>query len=146
MRACRRAKFDTHKLKARQPLPPKPGEAVIYFISKVDFGGFPLGCGVVNRGGIDGHWLGATCGSSWLAAYVSPGMHHLCGDMQSVSPAASLPTASLTRVNAEAGHNYFFLEHVLYTTGILDITLDRIDPDEGRLLIATLPESGSHPK
>ena len=59
------AKFDTHKLSDQKFLPPKPGTAVVYFISNVDFDSFmQFGCHVVDRGGIDGHWLGATCGSS----------------------------------------------------------------------------------
>lgn len=121
--------------------PSVPGKAQVYIIEVSD----PHDKGRFNRPtirqGLDGRWLGATQGFSYVHAEVDPGAHHLCSRWQShFSSAAS--ELSLNNFNAEPGKLYFF--RVQLTTqgaagegsGPTTIDLQPLSEDEGRFLVS----------
>ncbi len=119
---------------------------MIYVVSQLDFGGYPIGCQVVTRIGVDGKWLGANCGNSYLSAVVPAGEHHLCADWQSKVVLSSLPRPALNGFTAEAGKTYYFRARAVYIKGLISLDLDPVNPDEGQSLIASVPASISTPK
>lgn len=129
---------------------PQPGKALVYVIEVFQvprkfFSGSPT-----IRIGLDGSWMGANRGNSYLSFSVTPGEHHLCGYWQS----SLLDTSgqhSLAGFFAEADKTYFFR---VQTHGEFDsaepetwsIDLQPIDADEGKYLVASYPLSISHLK
>ena len=85
---------------------------------------------------VDGKWVGATKGWSYLAVYVKPGQHHLCISKQTRSNKLD-DNVALAPLLAKAGGEYYFLADTagFILPGLL--ALEDIDADEGKLLIAT---------
>lgn len=79
--------------------------------------------------GIDGKWVGATRSKSYLVTAVEAGEHHVCVAWQSIEK--RLP--ALASFNAEAGKSYYFRARIMYPGGL---DLQRLDPDEGQLLVS----------
>jgi hypothetical protein len=131
------------------PSDPEPGKALVYFIEVFDDTPGQLGIPTV-RVGLDGSWIGANSGSSYLFFSVDPGEHHLCA-----SPQSNLKRLSgqrfATDFTAEAGKTYFFQAQVhVQTTGgageTWSIDLQAVTADDAKYLIANSPLSVSHPK
>lgn len=130
-----------HKLQQRDS-----GKALVYVIEQ-NLLEAPIlwqfsshGPDITARVGLDGAWVGANHGNSYLFFSVAPGEHHLCADWVS----GLLPTgriASLAPLMAEAGKTYYFR---LRISPYFD--LDPVNSDEGKLLIASSLLSISHPK
>jgi hypothetical protein len=101
------------------------------------------GCETV-RMGMDGRWEGATRGNSYLAFTTTPGEHHLCSNWQALKlfQGKHIELAGFT---AEPGKTYFFRTHVVSATPdtVPVFTFDSVNPDEGRMLVETLPVSKS---
>ncbi len=132
-----------------------PSKALVYVVEDQKFKGLR---DVTARVGLDGNWVGANRGNSYLSFAVSPGEHHLCTDWVS----EFLPggrSLSLSSLNAEAGKVYYFRARTtggqgsaLMNTGGLQIAdngsidLTQIDPDEGKMLVLHSAPSISHPK
>jgi hypothetical protein len=72
----------------------------------------------------------------------SPGEHHLCV-MGHLPPWKGL---SLHTLNAKAGETHYFFVHVVAGGGYNELTLNQVDPDEGKELVARAKFSESHPK
>lgn len=120
-----------HKLQQRDS-----GKALVYVIEQ----NLLEAPDITARVGLDGAWVGANHGNSYLFFSVAPGEHHLCADWVS----GLLPTgriASLAPLMAEAGKTYYFR---LRISPYFD--LDPVNSDEGKLLIASSLLSISHPK
>jgi hypothetical protein len=99
---------------------------------------------------LNGAWVGANHGSSYLSFSVDPGEHHLCTNWQSAMKRLS-DQHSLTSFTAEAGKTYFFRvqTHVEFErpeNQIWSIDLQPVNADEGKYLIASSPLSVSKPK
>jgi hypothetical protein len=99
------------------------------------------------RQGLDGAWLGATQGFSYLSADVAPGPHHLCSRWQSHFGAFS-NQVSLNNFEAEAGKQYYFRASIVIPggadgTGEPSIDLQPVSEDEGRFLISEAAQSVS---
>ena len=99
------------------------------------------------RQGLDGAWLGATQGFTYLSAEVAPGPHHLCSRWQSHFGALS-NQVSLNNFEAEAGKQYYFRASIVIPggadgTGEPSIDLQPISEDEGRFLISEAAQSVS---
>lgn len=139
-------KYDTQKTKEHPVVNPADSSALIYVVSQLEFGGYTTGCQVVTRIGVDGRWLGANCGSSYLSAIVPAGEHHLCADWQSIVFLSSRPRPALDSFTAEAGKTYYFRARAVYMKGVTTIDLDPMNPDEGQSMIASSPASISRPK
>lgn len=123
---------------------PDAGKALVYVIEEQKF---ETALDVTARVGLDGSWVGANRGNSYLVFSVDPGEHHLCTDWTSVWIIPEGRLVSLAPLTAEAGKTYYFR---VRTSGAKSekpaIDLDRVNSDEGKLLVASSALSVSHPK
>jgi hypothetical protein len=106
----------------------------VYFVEDDDmFGSNPK---PTTRVGVDGVWVGATHGDSFLSFSVDPGEHHLCARWQSFVAAEARQTTGAVHFTAEAGQIYFFrVKNILVVDHIPgQLELSPIDSDEGQLL------------
>jgi hypothetical protein len=127
---------------------PEPGKALVYVIGQDgEQGLFCKGCEIIARVGLDGAWIGAVNGASFLSTSVDPGEHHLCTQWQSMFSTRSRRLA-LNNLNAEAGKIYYFRMRLTRqgknAPPLLD--LDQINSDEGKYMVLTLQTSEAHPK
>jgi hypothetical protein len=128
---------------------PEPGKATVYIIELFD----PHDTGRFNRPtirhGLDGAWIGATQGFTFLKASVDPGSHHLCSRWQSHFDRLT-DEISLNNFNAEAGHTYYFRVQITLQGGDPPsgtfIDLQPVSGDEGILLVSKAAQSISKPK
>jgi hypothetical protein len=136
--------FDV-KLSASQPIPqPEEGKALIYVVEDQKFS---FVNDVTIRVGLNGSWIGATRGNSYLSFAVEPGEHHLCVDWVSDwLPSGRL--ISLYGLTAEAGKVYYLRARTMGSArdrmAVLDF--DLINIDQAKFLIASSSVSVSHPK
>ena len=131
----------------KTPLPAafEPSTAVVIVVEdNSNFGSAPK---PTTRVGIDGQWVGANHGNTYVRYAVDPGVHHLCASWQ---PQAALGLAGITTLKkmsrrsavtsftAQAGSVYYFrVRNVFFdtdTSQVIEIRLDPEDPDEGQLL------------
>jgi len=139
-------KFDVQTNKAKHPVQPEPGKALVYFIENdSDFGSSPK---PTTRIGIDGQWVGATHGNSWFYISVNPGVRHICANWQSSVLLGRKTKTAAAHFTAEAGGVYYFearntfwLDH-----GSPSLTLNLLDSDQGQLQANTLAFSIFHQK
>lgn len=108
---------------------------------------------VTARVGIDGVWVGADRGNSYLFFSTEPGEHHLCTDWTS----DFLPTGrlvSLANFTAEPGKVYYFRvrtsggpsSYLKNSDRSASIDLELVNSDQGKLLVASSPWSNSQAK
>ena len=138
--------FDTATSTAPPPAQTEPGKALVYVAE--DFPTVQPNIGSPRiKIGLDGAWMGATHGRSYLFFSVDPGEHHLCIKWQSSLERFS-KLASFARLNAEAGKTYYFRARITYSSQWANeyLDLDPVDPDEGQYLVASSPLATSHPK
>lgn len=146
------------KFDASHPTPqPDAGKAVVYVIE--DLGECP-GCIMTNslggffnnvdhaitKIGMDGAWMGANRGSSYIVFSVDPGEHHLCMNWQSRLQMRS-HAFSMANFTAQEGQVYYFRERVFPGhSGDYVFELDPVNSDEGKYLVAISATSISRPK
>jgi hypothetical protein len=119
---------------------PENGKALLYFIQDIGLRSNPYD---VTKVGLDGAWLGANQGNSYLFVSVSPGQHHLC--IQAQAHYAPGKVIELAHFTAEAGNIYYFrIRNYLWQSA--SIQLEQLDSDEARFLIASDPQSIATPK
>ena len=142
------AKFQIDNDDSHSPMPKvEPGKALVFVIEDQRYMGAR---DVTVRVGLDGAWVGATLGDSYLFFTVEPGEHHLCAD---IKPGILSPgrTVSLFGLTAEAGGVYYLRAR---TEGgredlgskTISIDLDLLNSDEGKFLVALSPLSVSKSK
>ena len=128
---------------------PEPGKALVYVIEDQQF---KAAKDVTVRIGLDGAWVGATRGASYLSFPVEPGEHHLCANIMS----GLLTTGrrvSLFGLTAESGGVYYLRAR---TTGgpssaidredTISVDLDLLNRDEGKFLVDYSSRSVSNAK
>jgi hypothetical protein len=127
----------------------EPGKALVYFIE--DDSSFTYFIKPTTRAGVDGQWVGATHGNSYLTFTVDPGEHHLCASWQvgiivgkgKMSSAAQFTTVA-------AGVYYFKVRNTFITrkdnSTFTAVRLKPLDNDEGQLLANKDAVSVSKPK
>jgi hypothetical protein len=127
---------------------PEASKALVYVIEEFEElpGGFIT---PTIRVGVDGSWVGATKGTSFLFFSVDPGEHHLCANWQSSSSQIS-KQYSLTSFTAESGKVYFFkvapqVEAFHAGGNAWRKDLAPVDVDEANYLISISFPSVSHP-
>ena len=123
---------------------PEAGKALVYVIQDIGAPNCIGGC-LTTKIAVDGAWVGANHQNSYLSFAADPGEHHLCANWQSHFARMSRVTG-LAHFTAEAGKVYFFRNRILGGTGATFFDIEPIDSDQGRLLIASIPMSISHPK
>jgi hypothetical protein len=117
------------------------GKALVYVVEDQQF---KFVKDVTVRVGLDGAWVGANRGNSYLVFPVDPGEHHLCADWMAAIGGRML---SLAKLNATAGKVYYFRAR---TTGAKDersaLDLEPVNSDEGGLLVSRAQPSISSVK
>lgn len=144
--ACgsRDVQFEVHPAKAEPITQPDPGKSLVYLIEVFDRATNQWGSPTL-RMGLDGKWVGAVKGDSYLAISVEPGEHHLCTNWQSGFQQLSSKLA-LAGLNAEAGKIYYFRARIIEGERNFALDFAPVDADEGKYLIATVPPSNSQAK
>jgi hypothetical protein len=118
---------------------PESGKALVYFIQEKGSDSFA----VTTKIGIDGAWVGANKNSSYFAASVEPGEHHVCANVQSFRG----HPVELAHFTAEAGQVYYFNARVVYGEAAdANLFFAPVDTDQAKYLIAAFPLSVSTPK
>jgi hypothetical protein len=89
--------------------------------------------------GLDGDWLGATHGNSYFYFLVSPGIHHLCANWQSVVLLGKKRQTAALHFTAKPGGIYYFEVKNTYWLdhGSAGMSLQPVDSDQGQLLANT---------
>ena len=138
------ARFDVQKVKGEKPKPAAPGKAMVIVIQ--DDSEFSAISKPTARIGVDGHWVGATHGNSFLGFEVDPGVHHLCSSWQPMHRAGKVGMAA-AHFTAQAGEIYYFEVKDEYMMGdagyMLSTQLTPMDSDEGNLVIDRYEKSNS---
>jgi hypothetical protein len=122
------------------------GKALVYFVEDdSQFGSIPK---PTTRAGVDGRWVGATHGNSYLFISVDPGEHHLCASWQSAVIVGQGHKTVAAHFTAAAGGVYYFAVKNTWVRdlGTAGISLTPLDSDEGQLLLRTFLLSTSHQK
>ncbi len=126
---------------------PEPEKAILYIVELFNL----RDKGRFNRPtlkhGLDGQWIGATQGFSYVSASVAPGEHHLCSRWQSHFGKLA-DQVSLYNFDAAAGKIYYIRAQisVMGDNDVLSMDLEPISEDEGRFLVSEAARSLSKPK
>ena len=128
--------FDVKTDKEQHPIStPETGKALVYVIEQEKHRGLKS---VTTRVGLDGTWIGANRGDSYLFFPVEPGEHHLCSDWHVGFVAGGGKQVSLASFVAEAGKVYYFRVRTMGAKDMGNILdLDFVSSDEGQLLVAS---------
>jgi hypothetical protein len=154
--ACGPAKvsFSATADATQHPVPqPEPDRALVFVVEDLGqcsdcFHGRYIASDVssaVVKIGVDGSWVGADRGNSYLFFSVTPGEHHMCMNWQSRLSIRSHAFA-MANLTAEAGKVYYLRARVFPGENNFSFDLDRVDTDEGKFLVAASPYSVSHAK
>jgi hypothetical protein len=147
------AEFNVKARETHSIAQPEQGKALVYVIEDQKFTAVRA---ATIRVGLDGEWVGANRGNSYLFFSVDPGEHHLCGDWTSEwLPSGRL--VSLANFTAEAGKIYYFRARTTGGPGAIGdrglqapdgaiLDLDGVNSDEGKLLVASSSYSVSQSK
>ncbi len=126
------------------------GKALVYVIEDQRY---KVVKDVSLRVGMDGKWMGATRGESYIVFASDPGDHHLCADwISDFVPGGRL--VSLAKLSVQAGETYCFRARTSGSPSsdrsssrmLPTLDLNLVDADEGQLLVAGAAFSDSHPK
>ena len=140
--------FDVKTDKKPRPLAqPESGKALIYVFEeeRTDPVAFKVGA-VTLKVGLDGSWVGATHGSSYVYFSAEPGDHRICSSWQSALPRIS-KLASAVSLTAEPGQIYYFHAYVdERKEHQLAVYIEPLDPAQAQLLLSSFGLSTSHAK
>jgi hypothetical protein len=134
-------KVDQNQHVVRQP---ESGKALVYVIAqeKPD-DSYNIG-DITTRVGLDGTWVGANYGQSYLSFPLAPGEHRVCVDWQS-SLASRQQLSGAAELTAEVGKTYYFRASVLpsaLTGGPREgLRFEQVDSAEGLLLLSKTGQS-----
>src|SRR5271156_3331640 len=99
-------RFDARQDTTQHPTPdPDPGKAMVYVVQSL--GEIECTSCLLTKAAVDGAWVGANQGSSYLFFSAEPGEHHICVNWQS-RPQIRSQALALANFTAEAGHTYYF--------------------------------------
>jgi hypothetical protein len=97
------------------------------------------------RVGLDGKWVGAAKGDSYLTFSVDPGEHHLCTRWQSRWKRFS-DKAAFAGFTADSGKIYYFRARIIEGQNNFALDFEPVNGDEGKYLVASSAVSVSKPK
>jgi hypothetical protein len=144
-------KLDTTQHPALQP---EPGKALVYVVEDLGQCAACTGHGnefftdvsmALTKVGMDGNWMGANRGNSYLFFAADPGEHHLCINWQSALEVRSRAFA-MANFTAEEGKIYYFRARVFPGKDDYSFDLDVVNSDQGKFLVASSVFATSHPK
>jgi hypothetical protein len=117
---------------------PESGHALVYVIvqERREPNAAQIG-DVTTRVGLDGNWVGANHGQSYLSFAAARGEHQICTDWQSWLKAAQ-ETSAAANLTAEAGKTYFFRAELTipWADHPAGLRLHAVEEAEGLLLIS----------
>jgi hypothetical protein len=124
---------------------PEAGKALVYVIEDVTNPSAMTFGEVTTRVGLDGSWVGANHGQSYVSFAAEPGEHRVCADWQS-SLKGLQKLSGAADLMLEAGKTYYYLSEVTIPwTGPVGehgsdregrVKLKAVDESEGLLLIS----------
>jgi hypothetical protein len=124
---------------------PESGKALVYVIEDVTNPTAMTFGEATTRVGLDGNWVGANHGHSYISFSTEPGEHRVCADWQS-SMKDLQKLSGAARLTAEAGKTYYYRSEVTipWNGGAANhgndqegqLKLERVDESEGLLLIS----------
>ncbi len=117
------------------------GKATLYVVLE----GTSAGLSPTARIGLDGTWVGALHGFSFIRLSVDPGSRHLCDSLEPSINTPDLQTA-LYNLEAEPGKSYYLRIRVIDARNGSFHDFQPISSDEGRYLVSLSPVSISRPK
>ena len=85
--------------------------------------------GITLRVGLDGKWVGAIRYDSYISFFVTPGIHHLCVQQQSLSKVLT-NNVTVAKLSAVAGESYNYI-----ADNFGQFPLRIADPDKFKLLV-----------
>ena len=134
-------KVDNNQHVVKQP---EPGRALVYVIALESWDdSYNIG-DITTRVGLDGAWVGANQGQSYLSFALAPGEHHVCVDWQS-SLASRQQLSGAAELTAEAGKTYYFRTSILPKSiagGRGErLWFEQVDSAEGQLLVSKAGQS-----
>jgi hypothetical protein len=129
-----------------QPLTqPETGKSLVYVVEVFERAPNQMSRPTL-RVGLDGTWVGAAKGDSYVAFSVDPGEHHLCTRWQSHWKRFS-DKAALAGLTADPGKVYYFRARIIQGADFnFALDFEPVNADEGKYLIASSTPSVSHPK
>ncbi|MGH9342874.1 MAG: DUF2846 domain-containing protein [Terriglobia bacterium] len=136
-------KFHVKMVNGQPPAAPEAGKALVYFVQK------KYGAGLLARIGLDGTWVGALKGNSYIALSIAPGEHRACASLQ--YPRASREDGEFLRIAVEAGKVYYYQVRNVETAAPVDGGVDTVEfapaeVDEALFQIAADPQSVARPE
>lgn len=143
------AHFVTQTMEKHDLTEPVGGKSQVYVIEVFDKVVGELGRPTL-RVGVDGAWVGANKGNSYLSFSIDPGEHHLCANWQSRLKHLS-SEAAFAGFTAEPGKTYYFRARITErgsagAASSFSLDLDPVNIDEGKYLVASSAYSQSHTK
>jgi hypothetical protein len=131
--------FEVNRNKGQHPRAQlEAGKALMYVIQNDTY---HAGRNLVTRIGMDGKWIGATRGNSYLYSPADPGERHLCVSWQGKGN-----KAAAFHFTAVEGKTYFFMIRNVSMRYTEDIQFGALDSDEAQLLMSTYTVSTWQPK
>ncbi|HVX57113.1 MAG TPA: hypothetical protein VHA37_05250 [Candidatus Saccharimonadales bacterium] len=134
------SRFDVDVVQSPSLREAPPGSATVYVIENAWLRRSPT-----VRIAMDGKWVGATRGWTYLVLTVKPGEHHLCISKQTRSDKFDNNVA-LAPLQAQPGQTYYFQADAADFILPNLLMLEQINPDEARLLIAERALAQPHAK
>ncbi len=137
-------KFDVKTDDKEHPLAPaEAGKAHIYVIEDWDW----RDRGRINRPtvrvGMDGKWMGADQGDSYVFFAADPGQRHLCVSWQE-GMGSSNNLIAVYGLEAEPDQTYYLRANIARGESVLHaLTLEPLNIDEAQLLLARYPHASS---
>jgi hypothetical protein len=128
-----------------QPLTqPEAGKSLVYVVEVFEKAGNQLSRPTL-RVGLDGKWVGAAKGDSYLSFSVDPGEHHLCTRWQSHWKRFS-DKAAFAGFTADSGKIYYFRARIIEGRDNFALDFEPVNGDEGKYLVASSAAAVSTPK
>ena len=125
-------------------VPVSHDQAKVYFIGHTLKGSFS---GPVIRLGIDGRWVGAVKGSTYIVIPVMPGTHHFCAQVQGRGADGYFGSdVALNVFTLHSGESHYLAIDSPDDVSLGVLTLDALNADEAKLLIALSRQAVPHQK
>jgi hypothetical protein len=149
--ACgpKEVQFETQTAPGQPITQPEAGKSLVYV---AEF--FAKSVGQLSlptlRIGVDGKWVGADKGNSYISFSLDPGEHHLCARWQSHFKRLSSEEA-FYGFTADPGKIYYFRARINEIGGSggasnFSLDLEPLNEDQGKYLVASSAWSASQPK
>lgn len=149
--ACgpKEVQFETQTASSQPITQPDAGKSLVYVVEVFDKVVGEIARPTL-RVGVDGKWVGADRGNSYISFSVEPGEHHLCANWQSHWKRFSNEKA-FNGFTTDPGRIYYFRARINEIGGSggasnFSLDLEPLNEDQGKYLVASSALSASQPK